>query len=217
MYVKFIIIFSIFCLCSSTFSQDERFLRKMFTGSLGENQLQLPLEAADVVVKSPSYQWDLNNDGTNENIIVYKIDGLDWLQVTNHVSEELFLHQFQAYGKDNGLQKIGIYQLSNKTKLLLLHYYEGVTKYITTEGTARLYLLTIDNNNVDTLKMFRGPAFFVERSFFTGVHSVRGYKVIVRDYNEDGVKEVGIRFKTIARILSYKGNGNWVKLYAEAI
>lgn len=199
-------------------AQDERYFRQIFSGELNKKDSNTQVrdnKSYSYIFQSPFYELDLNRDGTPEQIIFVKKDSEDWIEMFSLDKKKFFAYKFDNLGFDSELFKIEMKTLSATTTILLLHYYEGVSKYINFEGTARVYAVTIDNNDLSTMKAFKGPSFFDEVKNFKGHYHKRNYDVYVEDLNKDSVKELIVKYRNSSNVFIYKGAGNWQTIRQE--
>ena len=119
-------------------------------------------------IHTPYYDLDLNHDGNPEQIVFVKKDGEDWIEIfeqKNKESRKIFGYRFETKGFDSELYRIEFKKLSPKTYVILMYYFEGISRYIEMQSTARLYVGTIDNDDLKTISVFKGPSFFEEKKF----------------------------------------------------
>lgn len=190
-------------------AQDERYFRQLFSGELNQERAKEEVKKYSYFVHTPYYALDLNRDEKPEQIVFVKKDNEDWLEILDHDKKKIFSYRFENKGFDSELFRLELKTLSQETSVLLLYYYEGVSRYIDFQGTARIYTLTIDNNDLKTMTVFRGPSFFDEIKTFKGHYHKRNYQVYLEDFNKDAKKELIVRFKNITDVFVYKGQGAW--------
>lgn len=205
----FILFFLFFVFHSTSYGQDERFFRKIFTDELHEKE-ESP--AFKIKVATPSYNVDLDRDGVAEKIVALKKDGLDFFQILDRSGATIFEAKLDAKGVESVLYKAHLKTLSKNVDALILYFDEGNSGSTVFQSTARIYILTIENRNLKTVYFERGPAFFYEKETMDFFYARRHYNVNVIDYNKDGVKEVSVSYNKIQRILFYKGKGRWSQL-----
>lgn len=192
-----------------TFAQDERYFRQLFSGELNKKENGDLARKYSYVVHTPYYSLDLNRDGVAEQIVFAKKDNEDWIEVIDSNKTKIFSYRFENKGYDSELFRIELKTLSPKTSVLLLYYYEGVSRYIDFQGTSRIYAITIDNNDLKTLSAFKGSSFFDEVKTFKGHYHKRNYEVYLEDLNHDNVKELVIKHRNASTVFLYKGEGKW--------
>lgn len=190
-------------------AQDERYFRQLFSGEINKGKDEVEAKKYSYFVHSPYYALDLNRDGAPEQIVFVKKDNEDWIEILNFDKKKIFSYLFENKGYDSELFRVELKTLSPKTSILLLYYYEGVSKYINFQGTSRVYAITIDNNDLGTMKTFKGPSFFDEEKTFKGHYHKRNYEIILEDLNRDGVKEFIVKHRNTSTVFMYQGNGEW--------
>lgn len=190
------------------YSQDERFFRQVFTGELNKSSVDFK-DNHKWVVETPNYQVDLDGDKVTEGIKVVKADGEDWIEIHGKLGNPFFKGKLNPKGINSSLFKINLIKLSDKTKVLVLNFYEGFTDYLQFNGSARVYLLSFDDNDLKNVKFQMGPSIWIEREKVGEQYFRREYKVFSDDFNKDGIKEIEISFNKIHKVLFYKGEGRW--------
>lgn len=190
-------------------AQDERYFRQLFSGEINKGKEEVVEKKYSYLVHTPYYALDLNRDGVPEQVVFVKKDNEDWIEILNFDKKKIFSYLFENKGYDSELFRVELKTLSAKTSILLLYYFEGVSKYINFQGTARIYAITIDNNDLGTMKAFKGPSFFDEQKTFKGHYHKRNYEVILEDLNHDNVKELIIKHRNTSTVFLYKGTGHW--------
>lgn len=205
----FLLAFVLFSL--NSFAQDERFYRKIFTGELQYQEKESAIYKLEL--DSPVYKIDLNRDGISEQVLISHRDGQDFIVVKDFPGNLIFEKGLNTIGHKSRLFKLSLKTISEKTDVLILHYYEGFVDASSFEATARLYFLTIDNRKLKSLSLFRGPHFWHEKEIkVSNTYINRNYVVNVVDYNGDGRNEISISFNNIARIYFYLEDGRWKRL-----
>ena len=206
-------IFLLFTLSLSVFAQDERYYRQILKGELPNlNQDIGEVQEHQFNVKGATYSVDLNGDGIEEMIQPQKRDGVDWIEIRNTTQRKIFEAKLLAMGGESSIYKAKLVYLSSTTKLLMLFLDEGKTSGRRFESTARIYLITFENNDLSTMKITTGPHHFHEREGQRDQYWERDYSVEVRDVDKNGVRDVVVQYNHIQRIMVYKGNGNWDRL-----
>ena len=206
-------IFLLFTLSLSVFAQDERYYRQILKGELPNFSQEIG-EALEhqFNVKGTTYSVDLNGDGIEEMIQPQKRDGVDWIEIRNTTQRKIFEAKLLAMGGESSIYKAKLVYLSSTTKLLMLFLDEGKTSGRRFESTARIYLVTFENNDLATMKIATGPHHFHEREAQRDQYWERDYSVEIRDVDKNGVRDVVVQYNHIQRIMVYKGNGNWDRL-----
>jgi hypothetical protein len=207
------VLFFFLGLSLTVWGQDERYYRQILSGKLPEvfkTSKETLIQSINVV--GPSYKVDLNSDGIEETIQPQKRDGVDWIEIRDTSERKIFEGALFAMGAESVLYKIKLVHLSPTVRALILFLDEGHTQGKRFESTARLYLLSYENNDLSTLKLTQGPHFFHEREAQRDQYYRRDFSVNVVDMNKDGTREVSIQFNRIQRIMQYLGNGLWKTL-----
>jgi hypothetical protein len=206
-------LFLILCLVRPVWGQDERFYRQILKGELPQFSQELKeVSETQFNVKGASYLIDLNGDGIEESIQPQKRDGVDFIEIKDSSQRKIFDHKLLAIGGESHIYKIKFTQLNDKTKVLVIFLDEGHTAGLRFESTARIFLVTFENNDLSTMKLTQGPHHFHEKESQRDQYWRRNYAVEVRDTNDDGTKEVVVQFNHIQRIMLYKGRGEWLRL-----
>lgn len=196
----------------SALGQDERALRELFSGDLIRPESAQRPNSIHFRVQSPMYQVDLNGDHRAESFVTEKIDGEDWLHVHDYFGKQIFSYQFQANAAMSQIYRLKIMQLGPNVKLIAVHFFEGVNKYIELNANARLYFLTIENNDLSTLSMYRGPAYWEEHDNGRDHYRKRVYHLTSLDLRQTGEKDLLVRFKNISSAYRFVGGGKWLSL-----
>ena len=206
-------IFLLFTLSLSVFAQDERYYRQILKGELPNFSQEIgETQEHQFNVKGTTYSVDLNGDGIEEMIQPQKRDGVDWIEIRNTTQRKIFEAKLLAMGGESSIYKAKLVYLSSTTKLLMLFLDEGKTSGKRFESTARIYLITFENNDLATMKIATGPHHFHEREGQRDQYWERDYSVEIRDVDKNGVRDVVVQYNHIQRIMVYKGNGNWDRL-----
>ena len=206
-------IFLLFTLSLSVFAQDERYYLQILKGELPNFSQDIgEVQEHQFNVKGATYSVDLNGDGIEEMIQPQKRDGVDWIEIRNTTQRKIFEAKLLAMGGESSIYKAKLVYLSSTTKLLMLFLDEGKTSGRRFESTARIYLITFENNDLSTMKITTGPHHFHEREGQRDQYWERDYSVEVRDVDKNGVRDVVVQYNHIQRIMVYKGNGNWDRL-----
>ena len=205
-------LFLIFTLSLTVSGQDERYYRQILNGELPESGQEIKeVQEHQFNVKGASYSVDLNGDGFEESLQPQKRDGVDWLEIKDSSQRKLFEAKLLAMGGESVIYKIKLAQISPTTKLLVLFLDEGKSSGRRFESTARIFLLTFDNNDLSTLKLTSGPHHFHEKEGQRDQYWRRNYSVEIKDVDGNGVRDVIVEFNHIQRIMLYQGKGEWVR------
>jgi hypothetical protein len=195
--------------CGQVRAQDERYFRQLFTGEFARDPMKEEKGNYYLSISSPVYHVDLDDDGREERLIVVKHDGEDWIYIENHKRERIFSYKFTPKGGNSGLYRVNIRRLSKDTKIVLLQYYEGFVKYLESRGTARLYMMTIDKRDLSTIAVTPGPNIWDEHKDFKEHYHQRSSAFSLVDFNNNGIREVAVRYHLITRVYFYNGSGKW--------
>ena len=194
-------------------AQDERFFRQIFSGELTESaaKVQEPKEKRPYwfTAQTPHYLLDLNRDTLRESIVFAKKDNEDWLEIYNSVKQKIFSYRFENMGINSGLYRVEHKQLTSSTDVLMLYYYVGYTKFLNTDASARLYILTIDNRDLKSMSVFKGPSFFDERKTKRGHYHQRRYIIETLQLKADNTKQIVLRNRGVNEAFIYEGKGKW--------
>lgn len=205
---KFLILFLLISL--PVVGQDERYYRQILAGDLPKyDQDPTEKQLAQFNVTGTHYKIDLNEDKIEEIIEPQKRDGVDWLEIRNASHNKLFEAKLLAMGAESSIYKIKLVNLSKTLKAIILFLDEGKTQGKRFESTARIYVLSYENNDLSKMSLTEGPHFFHEREAHREQYWRRDYSVNVYDINGDGVREIAIQYNHIQRIMKYQGRGMW--------
>ncbi|MBY0416424.1 MAG: hypothetical protein K2Q18_19770 [Bdellovibrionales bacterium] len=211
--MKLLGIFTILAMSWGAKAQDERYFRQIFSGEVKKQDEKLESKLEDKkyfsINHSPYYALDLDRDGTPEQLVFVKKDSEDWLDVFDKDKKKIYSYKFDNLGFDSELFRIEMKSISPDATIVLLYYYEGISRYIDFQGTSRIYALTIDKNDLKTIAPFKGPSFFDEVKKFKGHYHKRNYEVFLEDFDHDKVKELVVRFRNTSNVFLYKGGGHW--------
>jgi hypothetical protein len=191
-------------------AQDERFFNKIFSDQTKEKAKEVKnVDFIRVKALSPFYEFDLNGDGRKEKILFEKSNGESLVNIYSSGGEALFEYKFESKGIRSRVYKLNIKRVSSGAVVLAFHFYEGYIESTNFYGSSRLYLLSIDNNNLKTISMFKGPSLWeeVESSWYG--YRQKPYRFFVKDFNADGVKDIKVSARGTSRVYQYKGNGRW--------
>lgn len=192
--------------------QDERYFRQLFSGELSREKGVSDDKKYSFFIHTPYYEIDLNRDSKPEEVIFVKKDSEDWIEIFERKNGErvkIFSYQFETKGYDSELYRMEFKKLSASTSILILYYYEGLSKYTEMQSTSRVYAVTIDGNDLKKMTGFKGPSFFEEYKALKGHYHIRNYQVFLKDLNNDDVKELVVKFHLTSQVFIYDGNGKW--------
>lgn len=211
-YCQILYVFVVLSVFDSTtsYAQDERLFRKMFSSSINQKKEKgKDISLYKLHINSKYYELDMNGDGLNDGLVFEKKDGEDWIHIYKEFFTKVKSVRLLANGIKSRIYRIKVLNISKSSRLILLYYYEGVSKYISLLGTSRIYMMTIDDRNFDTISVYRGPAIWKEYDNARGFYNQKNYKISLFDYNSDGVKELTVKYGNSAYIYRYFGNGKW--------
>jgi hypothetical protein len=192
-------------------AQDERYYRQIFTGELPE--IDTALEApVKFNISGPQYRIDLDGDKIEEIIEPSKEDGVDSIQIRSFSQRTLFEQKLIVMGAYSSIYKIKLVSISPKVKSLILFVDEGRTIGKRFESTARIFVLTYENNDLSKITFTEGPHFFHEKEAQREQYWRRDYNVNIYDINGDGVREISVQYNHIQRIMKYAGRGEWERI-----
>jgi len=192
------------------FAQDERYFRQLLTGQLPQLEKEM-LEPTrhQFSVQGARYHLDLNDDGIEEKIIPQKRDGTDWVLIQNQSGGKLFEAELFSMGGESHIFKIKFARLSKSLKALIIFLDEGKTEGKKFESTARIYVISFENNDFKSMKLAQGPHIFHEKEAQREQYFRRDMLVELRDLNNDGIREIVVNYNHIQRILFYRARGEW--------
>jgi len=194
-------------------AQDERYFRQIYSGDLVKKFDFTDEKKYLAKLHGPYYELDLNGDKVNEEILFIKKDGEDWVEIygkdTKGERTKLLSLQLINEGINSELFRMEFKSVSPTTKVIILHYFEGFTNYTEIHSSARIYWVTIENNDLKTLKSFAGPSIFEELKNIKGHYHLRNYRVYLQDFNNDGYKEIVIKSNMNSKVFYYVGKGKW--------
>ncbi len=212
--MKFFIISLFFLLLPwRAMTQDEHYFRQIFSGELARKEDTKIDKKYYSFVHGPYYDLDLNFDLNPEQLLFVKKDGEDWIEIyqTDKIGkrQKIFSYHFDNIGFDSELYRIEFKKISTLTSILILYYFEGHSRYVQSQSTARIYVVSFDNNDLKTMKAFKGPAFYEEYKSLKGHYHLRNYQIYLEDLNHDNVKELIVKYNQTSQVFIYDGNGLW--------
>lgn len=206
---RIIFTFLLFSLMPSALSQDESTFRDLLTHSREQKRTGDQGKEYRIKARSNRYFLDLNGDYREESFYVAKKDGEDWIHFFDYNQKEIFNFQFSPIGPWSRLYRVQMRDLNKTSKVLILYFYEGVTKYLEFQGNARVYFLTIDNNSLKTMSIYKGPIVWDEFRGFKNDYHQRKSEVSMFDLDKDMTREIAVRYGHITRVYRYLGKGKW--------
>ena len=206
-------LFTLFILqLNLAYAQDEKAFRDLLMHSRKNSmQIEETIENGDFKVRSPRYRIDMFSNKRAESFYTAKVDGRDWLTIFDDQQKQVFRYNFEGKGPWGRIYKVQKRKLSDNTNIFIFYYYEGITRYIEFKGTARIYFLTVDNNDVNSLSMYKGPTVWFEHRNQQDNLMSRKYEVSLFDFENDNIREVAVRFHDITRVYKYMGKGKWAR------
>lgn len=212
--MKFILLYLLFDLMSPCAkAQDERYFRQVFSGELLEiskkDKNNTTNRKYNFVYTSPYYLLDINSDGQSESLAFVKKDNFDFFEIYDGKNNLIYSYLLENTGVESELYRIELKALNKHTNVILLHYFEGYTKYLNYQSVARIHAITIDRNDLKTLKGFKAAAIFDETKLLRGHYHKRNYKAYLEDINEDGTKELIVKYNNISSIYLYGKDNKW--------
>ena len=196
----------------SSWAQDERYYRQMLTGDLPTMIREIKEDTVtQYVIKGPNYFIDINDDGIEEIIQPQKIDGTDVLEIRSSSGTKYLAARLFAMGTSSHIYQLKLVRLSPKAKALIVMMDEGVIQAKRVENTARIFLVSFENNDLTTMKVTQGPHHFHEKESQREQYGRRDYGVNALDLDHDGTREVIVQFNHMQRIMKYVGGGEWLR------
>lgn len=192
-------------------AQDERYVRRMIKG-MGKESSEQYRAPPFWQVESAYYNFDLNEDGVVEKFQWLIRDGLHSVQILNSKKQLLFEQPLPAVGGGSWPYKIRIASLSAKAKVILIYSYQGFRSYLEPYGSTQVYFITLDNNDLTTLRSQTGPYVWEESEKLFHRYHQRFFDLTFKDIDRDGTKEIVIRSHKIVRVYSYHGMGRWKEI-----
>jgi hypothetical protein len=192
--------------------QDERYFRQIFSGEISKAAEKASDKKYSYFLHTPYYGIDLNNDKILEQIVFVKKDSEDWIEIFEEksgIKNKVFSYRFETKGFGSELFRIEFKRLSAETTILLLHYYEGTSRYTEMQSSSKIYALTIDRQDLNTISALSGPTVFEEYKSLKGNYHLRNYQVYLEDLNNDLSKELVIKYRSSIQVFMYLGNGKW--------
>ena len=207
--MRFLLCVSIILSSISVRSQDERVFRELLTHKIQEDKERSRKPEYDYKARGHRYYLDLNGDELPESFFISKKDGGDWLELFDRAGEKIYDYKFDTIGSWSRVFKLQMRNISSEAKLVILYFYEGITRYVNFQGTARVYFLTWDNNDLSTLSMYKGPYVWDEKRDFRNHYHQRKFELSMFDFDDDYTREIAIRYGSITRVYKYMGKGKW--------
>lgn len=195
---------------SLIYAQDENTFRELYLYADREKSKQKVEKDYRIKARSNRHLIDMTGDHRPESFYYAKKDGEDWFHLFDNNGKEVLRYRLDNVGPWSRLFRLQKRALNEKSDVYLLYFYEGVTKYLNFKGTSRLYFLTIDNNDMKTASVYKGPILWDETRDFRDHYHQRKYEVSLFDHDRDKVREVTVKYGRMSRIYKYMGDGKWL-------
>ncbi|MCT4640901.1 MAG: hypothetical protein N4A33_01300 [Bacteriovoracaceae bacterium] len=195
----------IFTLC--VYAQDEAYLQQIF-----KDKVQIIKQVTPKLeVKTRDYLLDINSDGHPEKVVLSKKDGVDFFIIKDHYNNTVLSYRLETMGENSSAFKLQLKKLNENTNVIILYFDEGYTQAEKFSKFARVYFFTIENKSIQKIYAYKGPHIFIEQESNWNSYINRRYSVTTFDYNNDGQKEISIKYLSTNRVFSYKGEGSWLR------
>lgn len=201
----FLFIVTTFPLCA----QDERTFRDLYLFSDRKKKRSQAVKEYLLKVRSNRYFIDLTEDDKQESFYYARRDGESWVHFFDSDGKEFLQSEFHTNGPWSRLFKVQLRKLSKSTKVLLLYFYEGMTKYSEFKGTSRVYFMTLDKNDLKTASIYKGPILFDEFREARSHYHQRKYEISLFDLDGDYVREISVKYGRMSKVYKYYGKGTW--------
>ena len=208
--MKYFLIFALIFVSFASFGQDERQFRALFSAELNKDISKESVQSYKYEVNTPLYKIDLNSDHRKESVFFESKDGESWIHILGYDLKRIKSFKFETNGYGANLYKIRIKNLSDTTLVLVLYFYEGLTKYTELNSTSRLYFLTVDQNSLDTVSFKKGPVFWEEKRTLQGHYHQRPNFLSFVDLNKNGTREIIVKQGSSSSVYMYNGEGHWI-------
>lgn len=199
----------LFLLSGASRAQDERYFRDLLSGDFLREQSP-EREAPRYRAFAPLYDLDLTGDNRFERLMFEMRDGLDWISILDYQKNALFRYDLGPTAAGSRVYRIRKIDVNNQVKALILYYYEGANTYLGIHANARAHILTYNPEDLkNSLKAFKGPAFWEEFHDGRDHYRRRRYDLEFSDLNNNGTKEMMLKLDNITRIYQFQENGEW--------
>jgi hypothetical protein len=190
-------------------AQDEWFLKDMLRGrSLDLAQKNF---RKHYIQQSDAYMLDISGDNVPEYLKFENVDGRYFVKIFSSKKNIVFRGEFPLRGLDAHVYKIQRKLLGHGRVLTLFYFFEGKSSYIGKAGSAAIFGIVTENNDIKNLKMKKlGGIWYENQKRDTYIR--RLYQVSYDDLNRDGQKEVIIYSGGVRKVLFYNGENNWIGL-----
>ena len=177
---------------SFTHSQDERF---WYDWNKKQSK-QKKLTETKWKVRSELYYADLNFDGKQEEFYTEKRDSIDYLVISKGTKELVREFEFKPFGFNAGIEKIRSVSLSSEINAIIVTYNEGSVDSVEFQSRGQVFVITW-NRKTKKVYFTQGPFYRDEKAKIRDHYHFRFYETLVKDINKDGIKEIGINYKSI--------------------
>lgn len=190
-------------------AQDERYFRDLLSGDLTR---EVPPEIIPprYRVFAPLYELDLNGNHRFERLVFEMRDAQDWLSILDYQKNPIFRYHLGPNAPLSRVYRLRKVQINSDYHALVVYYFEGVNSYLGIHANARAHVITFRPDQMEqTMKGFKGPAFWEEFHNGREHYRRRSYELDFIDLNNDGTKEMILKFKNISRIYQFSNDGKW--------
>jgi hypothetical protein len=200
----------IFCLLTlnTSHSIDELNFRKLFSKKKSDINYSSSNLKYKYLVSSKYYSIDLDNDGIQEYFKPFKKDGEDWFEIYKRSLRVVFKGRLLSLGPNSKIYKIKYITINKNVKSLILFFQMGRSKGFGFHSSTQLYFINIINNDLTAIKIQKGPRISIENMSLSKFYFQRSYPVHFTDLNNDGTKDLLIKYKNISRVYYFK-NSKW--------
>lgn len=190
-------------------AQDERIFRDIISPEKIMGDSLTAVSPPKVITHTNEYLIDINGDGNQEILFFVKKDCEDFLYLYDYQRNKKFEYKFELKGINARPYRVALHRIDGKTNVLLIYYYEGESNYIDLRSSVKLYFLTIDNQDLDSVYMYKGPMVFEEFKFFKSQYHLKNYEITFADLNNDGRNKIIVKNRGISQVFFYKEKGIW--------
>lgn len=191
------------------FAQNERNIRKMYSGDLFEKKTGL---IPSVRVETHDYMFDLTNDGESERLKVVKTGFEDNFQIYTNLGKKVFEFPLKAMGKNSSIYKLRVRKISKKYKVIVIYYFEGIIDSTKYQSQTKVYFLTIEKNDLKKIYASQGSYIEHEKGILDITYYKKSLELEFKDFDLDGTDEIIIGQKSLQRVFRYGGKGLWSQI-----
>ncbi len=211
---NFLLISLLLLISWRSFSQDERSLMRLFRNKDANYNdkafADFTLKQKESwVVDGLKFDIDLDGDGKREKLFFKKVDGEDFFVVASEDDSIIEERRLDKLGEGSFLYKVQLKTISSALNTIVLHYYEGFSKYTEFWGTSRIYLLTYKRDDFKVRYFFKGPSVFIEHESHGKDYYKELYKIDFEDVNHDNIKELLLVKENWKKTWYYAEQGIW--------